>query len=507
MQKLSKLLSSRIFIVSFLIFIQITLISLIVAFLSYFIVPIYIAFLIMGAVVSVVIINRNSNPNFKLAWIIPVLALPVFGVLFYLMFGRTHLNKKNTEKLRSSVNAYKDIITVNNDLIEKVAYENGHLRREIEYIINSSRSNLYAGTQTEFLNPGSVFFEQMLIDLDKAEKYIFLEYFIIGEGEMWTKVLNILKRKVADGVEVRLIFDDVGSINTLGANFPAEMENIGIKTEIFNPYRPSLDVFLNYRDHRKFAIIDGKVAFTGGINIADEYINKKQRFGFWEDACVRLEGDAVEKIVLLYLEIWNFVSGEKLDFEKYRSDYQVESDGLVIPFSDEPLFQELVCENAYINIINNAHRYVYICTPYLILDDVMTMALIRAAKSGVDVKIITPHKPDKKYVFMLTRANYTELIRNGVNIYEFTPGFMHTKMIISDDRTAIVGTSNFDYRSFYMHFENGVWMHNCRAVNQARKSFRSKLEQCEKISLEFVENAPLRVRILRSILKMFAPLF
>lgn len=506
MEKIFKFLTSRIFIVSFLMFIQISIVCLIMLFLSYFIIPVLIGFLALGVIIAIIIVNRNNNPNFKIAWLIPVLCLPIFGVLFYLMFGRTHLNKKNKAKLQDAVDAYTGCIEQKTELIEKVAAENGHLRREMDYIINTSRSNLYASTQTQFLNPGNVFFAQLVADLEKAEKFIFLEYFIIGEGIMWDVVLGILKRKLKEGVEIRLIFDDLGSISTLPANFPAEMENLGIKTEIFNPYQPSLDVILNYRDHRKFAIIDGKVAFTGGINIADEYINKKKRFGFWEDSSVRLEGDAVDKITLLFLEIWYFTSGEKLDFEKYRASYQVESDGLVIPFSDEPLLQGMVCESAYINVINNAQRYIYICTPYLILDEVMESALIRAARGGVEVTIITPHKPDKKYVFEMTRSNYTELVRNGVNIYEFTPGFMHTKMIISDDRTAIVGTSNFDYRSFYLHFENGVWMHNCKAVSQAKKSFRSIIPKSQKISLEFCEDVSLGRRLLRSLLKVFSPL-
>ena len=506
MGKLGKLLSSRLFIISILILFQILLIVLPAMFLSTLFIPVFFFFLLISFIIAISIINRNNNPGFKIAWLIPVLCFPVGGALFYLMFGRSHLNKRNTAKLKDAVESSKGIILPDNELLEMIGNKNAHLKREASYIINNSRSNIYAFTETEFLNPGSIFFEKLLIELKKAEKYIFLEYFIIGEGEMWQKILEILLDKVAHGVEVRLMYDDIGTINLLPVDFPEKMNELGIKTVVFNPYKPSLDKFLNYRDHRKFAIIDGKVAFTGGINIADEYINRKERFGFWEDSSVKLDGDAVRKVTVLYLEMWYFVTGEKPDFSKYVINYQNKNDGFVIPFSDEPLFPELIHENAYINAIDNAKKSVYICTPYLIIDETMEQSLIRAAKSGIDVKIVTPHHPDKKLVFEMTRSNYESLIDNGVKIYEFTPGFMHSKMIISDDTTAIVGTCNFDYRSFYLHFENGVWMYKTKAVNQALESFLKVLSVSEQITPDFYRSLPLGKRILRSLLKVFAPL-
>lgn len=506
MNKIFKFLTSRVFVVSLLIFIQISMISLIMIYLSWIYIPIYILFMVISFVIVIAIINRNNNPMFKIAWIIPVLAFPICGALFYLMFGRTHLNKKNRTRLKNAIDSTEGVIKVNKDALQFVGARNSHIQREANYIINSSRSNLYLSTETQFLSPGSLFFRELIPELKKAEKFIFLEYFIIGEGRMWDEILDILKEKIAAGVEVRLMYDDIGCISTLPLDFPEKMRQLGIRTTVFNPYRPSIDPFLNYRDHRKFAIIDGKVAFTGGINIADEYINEKERFGFWEDASVKLEGDAVNKTTVLFLEMWYFSTGELPVYTDYLVDYKAQHDGVVIPFSDEPLFPELVCENAYINIINNARKYVYICTPYLILDNVMESALIRAAKSGIRVVILTPHKPDKKLVFLMTRSNYKTLIESGCEIYEFTPGFMHTKMIISDDETAIVGTSNFDYRSFYLHFENGVWMNRCKAVNQARDSFLRTLEVSEKVTSDIVDNVSFATKILRSVLKMFAPL-
>lgn len=506
MNRLGKILSSRLFVVSVLIFIQIAVIVLPMFFLSAYYIPLFLFFEFLSFLISINIVNRNNNPDFKIAWIIPVLCFPVGGALLYIMFGRTHLNKKNTAKLKEAVESSSGIIIPDNELLDMIGVKNAHIRREASYIINNSRSNIYAFTETEFLNPGMLFFDDLIQELRKAESYIFLEYFIIGDGEMWQQIFDILRDKAASGVEVRLMYDDIGTINLLPVDFPAAMQAHGIRTVVFNPYKPSLDRFMNYRDHRKFAIIDGKVAFTGGINIADEYINRKERFGFWEDSCVKLNGDAVRKVVVLYLEMWYFATGEKQDYDKYAIRYQSKNDGFVIPFSDEPLFRGLIHENAYVNVIDNAKKYVYICTPYLILDDVVENALIRAARSGIDVKIITPHIPDKKLIFEMTQANYTRLIDNGVGIYEFVPGFIHTKMIISDDMTAIVGTCNFDYRSFYLHFENGVWMYKSKAVSQACQSFLNSLSVSEKITPEFCRNVSFGRQLLRSLIKVLSPL-
>ncbi|MBQ9384569.1 MAG: cardiolipin synthase [Ruminiclostridium sp.] len=506
MSRLGKILSSRLFIVSILILIQILIIVIPLTFLSAFFVPLYLFFDAFSFFIALSIVNRNNNPDFKIAWLIPVLCFPVGGALLYIMFGRSHLNKKNTVKLKNAVGSSGDIITPNTELLGRINAENAHLYREASYIINNSRSNVYEFTETQFLNPGILFFECLVHDLKKAEHYIFLEYFIIGEGEMWGQILSILKERAANGIEVRLIYDDIGTINLLPVDYPEQLKEYGISAVVFNPYKPSLDRFMNYRDHRKFAIIDGKVAFTGGINIADEYINRKERFGFWEDSSVRLEGDAVKKVVVLYLEMWYFATGEMQNYTKYAVEHKAKHDGYVIPFSDEPLFRGLIHENAYINVINNAKKYVYICTPYLILDDVMESALIRAAKSGVDVKIITPHHPDKKYVFELTQANYARLIADGVHIYEFVPGFIHTKMIISDDATAIVGTCNFDYRSFYLHFENGVWMYRCKAVAEAYESFLKALSVSEEIPSDFEEEMSFGRTLVRSVLKVISPM-
>lgn len=506
MKKLFKLVTSRVFIIASLIFIQLLILVMSFVFLSAVYIPVYIFFMVLGFVLAVIIINTSDSPMFKVAWLIPVLSFPIGGALFYLLFGSSRLNRKNREKLRKAVAASEGLIEKDEELLKRIKAENGNLAREAEYIVSVSASNVYRYTQTRFLSPGSAFFAELLPELKKAKEFIFLEYFIIGEGQMWSQIKEILLQKQSEGVEIRLLYDDFGSINTVPKDFAARLNAEGIRTAVFNQFRPSLDKFLNYRDHRKFAIIDNRVAFTGGVNIADEYINKKQRFGYWADATVKVSGDAVSKITSLFLEMWYFTTGEEQNYRRYLQSYPAREDGLVVPFADDPLLSEAVCETAYINLINNATDYIYICTPYLILDNVMTEALTTAAKSGVRVVIITPHTPDKKIVFSVTRANYKPLVDAGVEVYEFTPGFMHTKMIISDDSTAIVGTSNFDYRSFYLHFENGVWMHGSCAVTEARDSFLNIMNVSERITREFCDNVSLPVKIGRSVVNLFSPL-
>lgn len=505
MEKFLKLITGRIFIVSALIFMQIFIIATLLIFLSWLFVPILGFFLLLNFFIVVVIINRNSNPMFKVAWIIPVLVFPVCGALFYLLFGRTHLNRKNTEKLSAAMKSANDFVSVNEDLLRRIGNKNAHLSREAKYIIKSANTNVFEFTETEYFCPGALFYEKLLLELKKAKNFIFIEYFIINKGLMWNEIKNILIEKVRHGVEVRVMYDDIGS-SDLPIDFPVELRKLGFKSVVFNPYKPSLDKFLNYRDHRKFTIIDGRVAFTGGVNLADEYIGVKDRFGFWEDSAVMLRGDAVNRITIMFLQLWHFAANELPDYEYYNVDFRANHDGYVIPFSDEPLIQELVCENAYTNIINNAKHYIYICTPYLILDEVVMTSLIRAAKSGVDVKIITPGIPDKKLVFYMTQSNYKDLIDGGVEIYEFTPGFMHSKIIVSDDNTAIIGTANFDYRSFYLHFENGVWIHGSKAVLQAKDSFLKACNASAIINQEFLDSISFRKKLLCSILKVFAPL-
>jgi cardiolipin synthase len=488
-------------------FFEIALIASIMMFLAWLFAPIFIMFYLLNFIIAIAIVNRNSNPMFKVAWLVPVLAVPVAGALFYIMFGRTHLNKKNTRSLSAAYYSANDFFTKNTELLARLSAKASHIAREAFYIMESSNTDIYEFTETEYLMPGNVFFDKLVAEIKKAKKFVFIEYFIINEGEMWETIKHILTEKQSHGVEIRVMYDDMGSaISGVPPMFPQELRKLGFKVAVFNPYKPSLDTFLNYRDHRKICIIDGKVAFTGGINLSDEYIGMQERFGVWRDSAVMMRGDAVSRMTVMFLQMWTFTTDEHPNYGDYMVDFRANHDGYIIPFSDEPLMQELIIEGAYINLIAGATKYVYICAPYLIIDQNISSTLIRAAKSGVDIKIITPGVPDKKLVYYMTRSNYKDLIEAGVGIYEFTPGFIHAKTIVSDDEKAIVGTANFDYRSFYLHFENGVWIYGAKSVLQAKKSFEEALAVSRQVTLEEVLDTPFRKQLMCSVLKVFAPL-
>ena len=355
-------------------------------------------------------------------------------------------------------------------------------------------------------------FPVLVRELEQAKHYIYIEYFIINDGVMWQTILSILERKVKEGVDVRLIYDDFGCLTTLPHKYEDILRAKGIRCQVFNRFRPILNIIQNNRDHRKICVIDGHTGFTGGINLADEYINQKERFGHWKDTAVMLKGEAVWNMTAMFLDMWTVITGSKelWHFEDYlphrHHPEEFESDGFVQPFCDTPLDKEVVGENVYLNIINRAKRYVYICTPYLIIDNELMTALCLAAKSGVDVKIMTPGIPDKKMVFLLTQSYYEQLVSAGVEIYEYQPGFLHAKSFVCDDEVGVVGTINLDYRSLYLHFEDGVWMYRNKVVGDIRKDFEETLEYCHTIDLDFCKNRGLVTRGIQSIMRVFAPL-
>ena len=355
-------------------------------------------------------------------------------------------------------------------------------------------------------------FQFLSEELSQAKKYIFIEYFIINDGVMWRTILDILEKKAAEGVDVRLIYDGFGCLTTLPYKYDEEIRKKGIKCVIFNPFRPFLNIIQNNRDHRKLCIIDGWVGFTGGVNLADEYINQRERFGHWKDTAVMLKGEAVWNMTIMFLHMWDVIlrSREPVDYTKYLPHAihkeEFEGSGFIQPFSDTPLDHEIVGENVYMNIINRAKHYVYICTPYLIIDNEMMTSLCLAAKSGIDVRIMTPGIPDKKMVFLLTQSYYQQLIEAGVKIYEYQPGFLHAKSFVCDDEVAVVGTINLDYRSLYLHFEDGVWMYKNDAIADIKRDFLDTLEYCNPVGVEFCTGRKLPVRIMQNILRLFAPM-
>ena len=365
---------------------------------------------------------------------------------------------------------------------------------------------------TKYFESGESFFESLIEDLKKAKDFIFLEFFIIGNGILWNSILDILKQKVKQGVEIRIIFDDVGSFKTLPYGYNKTLEKFGIKCVVFNPILPILSLSHNNRDHKKIAVIDGKIAYTGGLNIADEYVNKKTRFGHWKDTGIKLIGDATKSFTLMFLETWHYFRDSSEDCSIYLNSMpMIHNDltkGYVQPYLGDPMLENNIAREIYINIINNATDYIYITTPYLAIDQEFLLSLTNASKRGVDVKIITPHIPDKNYIFRVTQSYYKDLISHGVKIYEYSPGFIHSKTIIADDKLATVGTVNFDYRSFYHNYECGVWLYNTNSINDIKKDFENTLSSSIEVNDEFIKtNITLLKYLSGEILKLFAPLF
>ncbi len=461
----------------------------------------------IGVVISFFIVNSDINPSYKIAWILTILTFPIFGVMFYIFFGYS----RSGERLRKKMNFYqkeeRKILKQNKDTADSLLGINEPARKQADYLYKFGGYPVYENSDAEYFPTGEDKFKAMTKELEKAEKFIFLEYFIISEGEMWNTILDILVRKAEKGVDVRLIYDDIGCLLTLPYKYDQELEKKGIKCRVFNKFRPILSTKMNNRDHRKILIIDGNTAFTGGVNLADEYINRYEKHGHWKDSAVMIKGQAVWSFTLMFLTMWNFLTNTEEDPAKYKPKCPYENEnGFIVPFTDSPLDNEPVGENVYMNIVNSAKRYVYITTPYLIIDNEMQSALILAAKSGIDVRIITPHIPDKWYVHCVTKAYYRILTKYGVRIYEYTPGFIHAKNFVCDDKFGVVGTINLDFRSLYLHFECAAWMYKTSCISDIKADFLKTLEECEEITYEQCLKENFFVRIGRMFLRLLAPL-
>lgn len=464
---------------------------------------------VFALIIAIIIINREENPAFQIAWLIPVLLIPFFGGLFYL-FVQSQLGYRILHRRMSVlIDETRKYAQQKNSVTLELQEKNPAEWRLTQYAFSQGDFPIYDNTAVKYFPLGEDKFEEMLIQLEKAEKFIFLEYFIVEEGYMWGRVLEVLQRKVKQGVEVRMMYDGMCSLLLLPYGYPGQLEALGIRCKMFSPIRPALSTMQNHRDHRKILVIDGKVAFTGGVNLADEYINRKVRFGHWKDTAIMVEGEAVRSFTMMFLQMWNITEKEE-DYGKYL-DVEVRaklntSCGYVMPYGDSPVDNENLAENIYLDIINRAVKYVHIMTPYLILDQELIQALTFAAKRGVDVTIIMPHIPDKKYAFALAKTYYPGLIRAGVNIFEYTPGFVHAKVFTSDDERAVVGTVNLDYRSLYLHFECGVYLYKVPEIADIEKDVQETLAKCQRITLVDCKREKLWMKIYGRVLRLFAPL-
>ena len=456
-----------------------------------------------------VIINTNENPAYKLAWIVPLIAVPVFTSVLYLILNNQYSSRKLKAKYAKKLKETQKYLHTERALLSEIRRSNRDFEKLVKYVEQYGGYPAYRNSTAAYLPFGETKFAVMLEELRKAKKFIFMEYFIIDDGKMWQAVVDILLEKVEQGVEVRLIYDGMGSQFTLPFRYKEKMKEKGIKTLVFNPFRPMISSVQNNRDHRKILVVDGNVGITGGVNIADEYINQKNRFGHWKDNAILVKGEAVWNFTMMFIQMWDVISGERTRVDLYRPDEACypQTDGVIIPFADSPLDEENVGELVYMDIINNANDYIYITTPYLIPDNEMVTALGFAAKSGVDVRIITPNIPDKWYVDAITKSFYKDLVELGVRIYEYQPGFIHAKTFVSDDDTAVVGTINLDYRSLYLHFECATYVRDCKCIADIKADMLDMFENsCDEITMEDINNRSLFSKLTSAVLKPFAPL-
>ncbi len=452
--------------------------------------------------------NRDMVPETKVPWLLCIVILNILGVAIYATFS-SHKPSRRARRLYREA-ALKTSSAIPEEIPRDVLRDRMGRWAAVSESLSTSESSavIHDGTATQYFPSGEAMWQTYLADLKRAEKFIFMEYFILERGKFWNSILEVLEQKAQEGVEVRLMYDDIGCMAKVHVNYHRTLRQKGIKCVKFNPFVPVVTNVHNNRDHRKITVIDGKVGYTGGLNLADEYVNETHPFGYWKDTAIRLEGAAVRNFTVSFLRMYDLQTRKAEDISPYLTEYRAEGEGLVQPYCDgpAPLYDRHIGEDVYISIINAARDYVYITTPYLIIDYRMREALVMAARRGVDVRILTPHIPDKKVAFSLTRSNYLALINGGVKIFEYTPGFVHAKMILSDDDVATVGTVNFDYRSFLYHFENAVFLYRTKSIQDVKADMVATFAVSKE---QTVEDAKRNVvwRVICEIAKIFAPLF
>lgn len=504
-----KIIFSRTALVAALLLFQIGLMIATITSIEKYAFSVYVSFIVLSMIVIIYIINRKENPAFKMSWILFVTFIPIVGTVFYIFMqiqpGTRYIGKRLFELGEKT----KPYMFQNDKIIEDLRISKPANANLAHYLSKQVGFPVHRNTKVTYFRVGEEKFEELKRQLESAKHFIFMEYFIVEEGIMWDSILEILKRKVDEGVEVRFMYDGMCSIVLLPYQYPKKLEEMGIRCKMFSPIKPVLSTHQNNRDHRKICVIDGQAAFTGGINLADEYINEKERFGHWKDTAVMLQGEAVQNFTMMFLQMWNVTEKEKENFEKYLTPKSKEFRrelGYVLPYGDSPYDNENIGEQVYFHILNHAKKYVHIMTPYLILDNEMVTNLTYAAKCGIEVIIIMPHIPDKWYAFVLAKTYYEELINAGVQIYEYTPGFVHAKVFVSDDDTATVGTINLDYRSLYLHFECGTFIYNNQVVRDIEKDFQDTLKKCQRVTITDLRMRGIVETVTGRVLRLIAPL-
>lgn len=505
---LLRLIFSRLFVILILMLLQVSIVTTVYGWFKEYI-PHFTGLQILFTFGMVLyLFGSDMDSSAKLTWMVIISLVPVPGSIF-LAFTQTDIGHRAIKRrIGQLMDDTTTAIMQNKEIMEELENDHSGTDDLCTYINRTGCFPIFGNTEVTYFPLGEDKFEAMLLEIGRAESYIFMEYFIIEEGYMWGRILKLLSEKAAAGVDVRIMYDGMCEISLLPHDYPKRMEKLGIRCKAFSPIMPFISTHYNYRDHRKILVIDGKVAFNGGVNLADEYINRKQRFGHWKDTALMLKGDAARSFALMFLQMWS-INDPGPVFDKYINisiPKQEHAGGYVMPYGDCPLDGEKVGENVYIDILNRATDYVHIMTPYLILDGELLSALKFAAERGVDVKLILPGIPDKKTAYALAKSHYKVLLKAGVKIYEYTPGFVHAKVFVSDDLKAVVGTINLDYRSLYHHFECATYLYKVECIKDIAADYQDTLTKCSKVTPDSIKKEKLYYKLVGSVLKLIAPL-
>lgn len=507
---LLKLIFSHTMIDLLLLLLQMAVLFSVYQWLSDHMASLWVGYTFLTVLVVIFIINANENPDIKLTWMIPICAIPIFGVMTYILvksnLGTRQMNKRLSHAKESS----KELLRPNHAVVEAMKQSKEPILDISYYLQNIGNMPTYANTSASYFSSGEEMLQDLIIELENAKEFIFLEYYIIERGVVWNQILEILERKVKQGVEVRVMYDGMCMLYKLPYRYVKTLQKMGIQAKIFSPIVPLLSTHQNNRDHRKILVIDGRISYCGGINLADEYMNEIQLFGHWKDNAIKLSGDAVKSFTVMFLQMWDITEQKTEEYGKYiHESYETKINkelGYVIPYNDDPLNHEDIAEDVYMDMLSKAKRYVHIMTPYLVIDYEMANAIMFAAKRGVDVKLMIPHIPDKKVIYDIARTYYPDFLSAGVKIYEYEPGFVHAKTFVADDERAVVGTINLDFRSLFEHFECATFIYKNPVIGAIEKDYQETLKKCIEVTPEYYKNIPIHKRIVGRIFKVFGSL-
>lgn len=506
MKKLFKFLTSSKFLLAITLLINIAIFVCFTEFINAYIYPIIslLALLILIGFLN----SSNEKAEYKVFWVVVIIVLPVFGTALYLQLHTRH-GSRRLRKRYEQVNAQcQGALSQDKSIVNKLTTDNVDASSYSKYLLNTESWPIYNNTSIDYLKDGATYFDSVLDALKSAKKYVLLEYFIIKPGQVWDKLIDVLKQKAKEGIEIKLLYDDFGCIDRFNdKKYLKKLSSAGIETVVFNKISPTVNMFSQFRDHRKIVVVDGEVGFVGGINVGDEYANIDSKFGEWKDTAVRLEGDAVWNLVVMFFNNWLISANTSIDFENYKTHRQFDDarNEYVQPYGTGPLTKSPIARNLFDKMISGAKKSIYITTPYFIIDQTILQDLKIAVLAGVDINIIMPGIPDKKWVYYLSRSYYEQLISVGVKIYEYTPGFVHAKMMLVDDSTSIVGSTNFDFRSLYLHFESGVMMHSEDMSSIIKQDFQDIIQKSHLVTMDDVKHRKWYEKFVGAMLKFFAP--